>query len=118
MTDTRPSEPALGLSIQRGQAGHAELGCCQSRFGDEFCRTSFSLPAPPPDLLADLERESKVRRVSRSALVCESVEAALRPRSRRGAASCYDLARDLAGTVTGLPRDLASNPKYMDGFGE
>jgi hypothetical protein len=46
------------------------------------------------------------------------VEAALRNRSRRGAASCYDLARDLAGSVKGLPRDLASNPKYMEGFGE
>ena len=70
------------------------------------------------DLLADLEREAKARRVSKSALVRESVEAALRHRSRRGAASCYDLARDLAGTIKGLPRDLASNPKYMEGFGE
>jgi predicted transcriptional regulator len=72
----------------------------------------------PDDLLADLEREAKARRVSKSALVRESVEAALRRRSRRNAASCYDLARDLAGTVKGLPRDLASNPKYMEGFGE
>lgn len=35
-----------------------------------------------------------------------------------GAVSCYDLARDLAGTVKGLPKDLAHNPKYMEGFGE
>ena len=70
------------------------------------------------DLLADLEREAKARRVSKSALVRESVEAALRRRPRRSAASCYDLARDLAGAVRGLPRDLASNPKYMEGFGE
>ena len=72
----------------------------------------------PEDLLADLEREAKARRVSKSALVRESVEAALRHRSGRGAASCYDLARDLAGSVKRLPRDLASNPKYMEGFGE
>jgi hypothetical protein len=56
--------------------------------------------------------------ISKSALVRESVEAALRHRSRRGAASCYDLARDLAGSVKDLPHDLASNPKYMEGFGE
>jgi len=68
--------------------------------------------------VADLQREAKARRVTKSALVRESIEAALRRRSRRGAASCYDLARDLAGTVKGLPRDLASNPKYMEGFGE
>ena len=30
----------------------------------------------------------------------------------------YDLARDLAGSLKGLPRDLAHNPKYMEGFGE
>jgi Arc/MetJ-type ribon-helix-helix transcriptional regulator len=72
----------------------------------------------PDDLLEDLERATKARRVSKSALVRESLEAALRRRSGRGAASCYDLARDLAGTVKGLPRDLASNPKYMEGFGE
>ena len=28
------------------------------------------------------------------------------------------LAADLAGSLKGLPRDLAHNPKYMDGFGE
>src|SRR5262249_52046315 len=72
----------------------------------------------PDDLLADLEREAKARRVSKSVLIRESLETALRRRSRRGAVSCYDLARDLAGTVKGLPRDLASNPKYMEEFGE
>jgi predicted transcriptional regulator len=72
----------------------------------------------PEDLVADLQREAKARRVTKSALVRESVEAALRRRSLRGAASCYDLARDLAGAVKGLPHDLASNPKYMKGFGE
>jgi predicted transcriptional regulator len=72
----------------------------------------------PEDLLADLEREARARRVSKSALVRESLEAALRRRSRRGASSCYDLARDLAGTVKGLPRDLATNPAHMEGFGE
>jgi predicted transcriptional regulator len=72
----------------------------------------------PDDLLAELEREAKARRVAKSVLVRESLEAALRPRSRRRGASCFDLARDLAGSVRGLPRDLAHNPKYIDGFGE
>jgi hypothetical protein len=35
-----------------------------------------------------------------------------------GAPSCYELARDLAGAVKGMPKDLADNPKYMEGFGE
>ena len=71
----------------------------------------------PDDLLGELEREARTRRITKSALVRESLETALRGRLRR-AASCYDLARDLAGTVKGLPRDLAHNPKYMEGFGE
>jgi hypothetical protein len=64
---------------------------------------SFKLPE---DLLADLECEAKATRVTKSVLVWESLERALRHRSRRGAASCYDLARDLAGKVTGLPLTL------------
>lgn len=31
--------------------------------------------------------------------------------------SAYDLAKDLAGCVEGGPTDLATNPKYMEGFG-
>jgi predicted transcriptional regulator len=72
----------------------------------------------PDDLLAELEREAKARRVTKSVLVRESLETALRRRPGRRAASCLDLARDLAGSVKGLPRDLAHNPKYMEGFGE
>jgi len=65
-----------------------------------------------------LDREAKARRVTKSWLVRESLEKALRQRRRAGAASCYDLAGDLAGAVKGLPRDLAENPKYLEGFGQ
>jgi predicted DNA-binding protein len=71
----------------------------------------------PDDLLAHLDSEAKARGVTKSRLVRESLDAALRKRSS-GAVSCYDLARDLAGTVKGLPKDLAENPKYMEGFGK
>lgn len=71
----------------------------------------------PDDLLAQLDKEAKVRGVTKSLLVRESLETTLRQRSS-SAGSCYDLARDLAGTMKGLPRDLADNPEYMDGFGE
>ena len=72
----------------------------------------------PDALLAQLETEAKTRRVTKSQLVRESLEKALRSPSRPGAASCYDLARDLAGSLKGLPKDLAHNPKYMKGFGQ
>ena len=72
----------------------------------------------PDDLLAELEREAEARRVTESVLVRESLETELRRRPKRRSASCFDLARDLAGSLKGLPCDLAHNPKYMDGFGE
>jgi predicted DNA-binding protein len=53
---------------------------------------SFRLP---DGLLAELEREAKARGVSKAALVRESLEAALGR----------------------LPRDIAINPKYLEGFG-
>jgi len=34
------------------------------------------------------------------------------------AVSCFDLARDLAGSIKGLPEDLALDPKYFEKFGE
>ncbi len=69
------------------------------------------------DLLAQLEDEAKARRVTKSRLVRESLERALHKRPASRAVSCYDLARDLAGSVKSLPEDLADNPKYMEGFG-
>lgn len=72
----------------------------------------------PDDLLAELEREAKARRVTKSLLVREGLKKVLRRQPSRNWASCYDLARDLAGTVKGLPRDLAENPKFMEGFGQ
>jgi hypothetical protein len=68
--------------------------------------------------LAQIASEAKARRVTKSSLIRESLEKALRPQSRVGAPSCYDLARDLAGAVKGLPEDLAQNSKYMEGFGQ
>jgi Ribbon-helix-helix protein, copG family len=72
----------------------------------------------PEELLAQLSREAKARRVTKSWLVRrESLEKGLHEQPLAGAVSCYDLARDLAGSVKGLPKDLAGNPKYMEGFG-
>jgi hypothetical protein len=72
----------------------------------------------PDQLLAQLARTAKARRVTKSSLVRESLEKALHDQPSDGAVSCYDLARDLAGSVNRLPKDLAQNPKYMEGFGQ
>ncbi len=71
----------------------------------------------PDALLAQLESEAKARHVTKSQLVRESLERALEKPLRAGTASCYDLARDLAGILKGLPKDLATDPDYMKDFG-
>ncbi len=71
----------------------------------------------PDRLLELLEEESRARRTTKSSLVRECLEKTLAPRPAGREASCYDLARDLAGSLKGLPRDLATNPKYLEGFG-
>jgi hypothetical protein len=72
----------------------------------------------PETLLADLEKESRLRRMNKSALVRTALERELASGRENKKPSCYDLARDLAGSIKGLPKDIATNPKYLEGFGE
>ena len=72
----------------------------------------------PDALLRQLESEARLRRVTVSQLVRASLEKALAGGKEGAGVSCYDLARDLAGKVKGLPKDLATNPVYLKGFGQ
>lgn len=80
------------------------------------CMTTVSLKLPD-HLLERLESESRARGTTKSSLVRECLEKLLDARPSGGKDSCYDLARDLAGSAKGLPSDLPTNPKYMGGFG-
>lgn len=72
----------------------------------------------PESLLLRLDQESRARRLTKSALVRAALERELEPAKSSRATSCYDLAHDLAGSVRKkLPKDLATNPKHMEGFG-
>ena len=55
--------------------------------------------------------------VSPSDIVRQALEEHLRRRTPRE--SAYDLAKRLGiiGSAKGLPTDLSTNPKYMEGFG-
>ena len=72
----------------------------------------------PDNLLTRLTDQAKARRVTKSWLIRESLERALSEEASDRTPSCYDLAADLCGAIKGLPEDLATNPKYMEGFGE
>lgn len=78
---------------------------------------SLKLPA---SLKAKLDRVARQRGQSKSELVRAALEQFLaakrRPESKRPI-SALELAGDLVGCVEG-PGDLATNPKYMEGFGK
>ncbi len=82
-----------------------------------YCPRMTTISLKVPDILdTRLAEEAQRRRTSKSALVRECVEKMLlRPR-KGGTASCLDLAGDLAGCISG-PRDIATNPKYLEDFG-
>lgn len=68
--------------------------------------------------MADIEAESRGRKVSKSDVVRERLETA--PRQRRRAAS-LDAIADLIGSVNGLPNDLTTRKKaYLraTGYGQ
>jgi predicted DNA-binding protein len=72
----------------------------------------------PERLLERLESESRLRGTTKSSLVRECLEKVLNARPSGNEVSCYDLASDLAGSLMGLPHDLATHPKHMKGFGQ
>ena len=74
---------------------------------------TVKLPRP---LGARLSRAVIRRRSTRSAVVREAIEAYLAAETATGEGSCYDLASDLAGCVSG-PADLSSNRRRMRGYG-
>jgi hypothetical protein len=82
-----------------------------------FSMTTVSLKLPER-LLLRLEEESRARQTTKSRVVRECLEAQLEPPSVPAKPSCYDLAHDLAGSLKGLPRDLATNPRYLQDFGK
>ena len=71
----------------------------------------------PRALLTRLDQESRVRRTSRSSLVRQAIERELSGPASGVSPTCFDLAADLAGAISGLPKDLATNPKYLKDFG-
>ena len=90
--------------------------------------TTISLKLPEP-LLSRLEKESRARRTTKSSLVRECLEKQLPARPPRAnlpalppGESVYDAALPILKKAWARrgrgARDLATNPKYMEGFGK
>jgi Arc/MetJ-type ribon-helix-helix transcriptional regulator len=70
----------------------------------------------PEALVADIEEESKGRRVSKSDVVRERLRLSAGPRRSRNMHA--DSIADLIGSVNGLPADLSARKKaYLKGGG-
>jgi hypothetical protein len=67
-----------------------------------------------PPLARWLSHRARELKRTQSDLVRAALE---QQRAGQGDASCHDLARDLCGSFKG-PRDLSTNPKHLDGFGQ
>ena len=70
---------------------------------------SLTVRLPEP-LMADIEAESRGRKISKSDVVRERLE--LAPRNRRRRAAALDAIADLIGSVDGLPADLSLRKKH------
>jgi metal-responsive CopG/Arc/MetJ family transcriptional regulator len=80
--------------------------------------TTLSLKVPKK-LEARLTTAARRRGTTKSALVREALDRFLsgdENKPNKAAVSCMDLASDLAGCISG-PKDLATNKRYMRGFG-
>jgi len=63
----------------------------------------------PEPLIADIEAESRGRRISKSDVIRERLQLATGPERRQPAA--LDAIADLIGSVDGLPADLSAQKK-------
>lgn len=70
----------------------------------------------PDGLAARVSAAVKRRGSSTSALVREAIGDHFDSNEDDRAGSCFDLASDLCGSLTG-PADLSSNRKYLKGYG-
>ena len=61
-----------------------------------------------------LAKESKSLRVTKSQIVRETLETRMK---QAGGKSCYDLTKDICGSLRSGVSDLSTNKKYLKNFG-
>lgn len=71
----------------------------------------------PEALDVQLQKLADRKRISKSRLIRETLTKVLRKEMSKSEPSAYDLMKNGLGVIdSGIP-DLATNPKYMEGYG-
>ncbi|MDQ6911479.1 MAG: ribbon-helix-helix domain-containing protein [Verrucomicrobiota bacterium] len=70
----------------------------------------------PDKISAHLEALARQRRVPKSQIVREALATTFRKAKSR--MSAFDLMKDVCGVVKGGPKDYASHPRHLRGFGK
>ena len=78
--------------------------------------TTISLKIPD-ELVARMDALAHARRTNRSALLREALEEKLKAAARKTPPSLFERSADLCGKGCSGLGDLASNSKYLEGFG-
>jgi Arc/MetJ-type ribon-helix-helix transcriptional regulator len=78
--------------------------------------TTISLKIPD-ELVSRMDAVARAKRTSRSALLREALEEKLKATARKTPLSLYEQSADLCGKGKSGLKDLASNPKHLEGFG-
>jgi hypothetical protein len=71
----------------------------------------------PNELDAKLRQAAKRRRTKKAAIVRAALTDYLSTQPQTPGRSCHDLAKHLAGCLSGGPRDLSSNKRHLEGYG-
>jgi hypothetical protein len=70
------------------------------------------------DLAAKVAAEARRKRVSKSAIIRDSLEGRFRGKRKNARPTVGELTGHLIGKAEGGPTDLSTNKKHMAGFGE
>ena len=89
--------------------------CPQRNFVLSITMTTITCKIPDK-ISAHLEAAARQRRVSKSQIVREALAASFR--KNKPQVSAFDLIKDLCGVVKGGPKDYASHPRHLKGFGK
>ena len=106
------------MEARHRQRVAAAFSCLRGALRMNMVRPMSTLTIELPDTLKHrLDEEARRCRISPARLIRRTLEASLSNGKEHAGSSLYELTRDLCGSVSGGPRDLARNKRHLKGYG-